>query len=352
MYKQVLDNFLKQSPYRETLARQHKFIESLVQLLGLVSKESSNRKRKIERLQQLLKDSEQFGIDFSNFSPLPLPLNPSVSVVSIVASKATLFKSSLMPARLTFVNSDGDEYVAIFKNGDDLRQDQLILQIISLMDQLLRRENLDLKLSPYRVLATSAKHGFVQFVNAAGIADVLSAEGSILNFFRKYNPCETGPYGVSADCMDTYVKSCAGYCVITYLLGVGDRHLDNLMLTKSGKLFHIDFGFILGRDPKPFPPPMKLNKDMIAVFDPQRTPQNYAAFKNYCQTAFENLRRNASLILNLFGLMVDSSVPEIALEPDKAVKKVQDKFLLHLSEEEAERHLQKIIDESANAVMP
>ena len=64
-----------------------------------------------------------------------------------------------MPACLTFSTVSGNEYVAIFKHGDDLRQDQLILQIISLMDRLLRRENLDLKLTPYRVLATSSRHG-------------------------------------------------------------------------------------------------------------------------------------------------------------------------------------------------
>ncbi len=38
----------------------------------------------------------------------------------------------------------------IYKRGDDLRQDQLVVQIFSLMDRLLKRENLDLRLTPYR----------------------------------------------------------------------------------------------------------------------------------------------------------------------------------------------------------
>lgn len=62
-----------------------------------------------------------------------------------------------------------------------------------------------------------------------------------------------------------FSPSPAGYCVITYLLGVGDRHNDNLLLSENGHLIHIDFGYILGRDCKPFPPPMKLNKEMVCT---------------------------------------------------------------------------------------
>lgn len=63
--------------------------------------------------------------------------------------------------------------------------------------------------------------------------------------------------------MDNYILSCAGYCVITYFLGVGDRHLENLMIDQTGRFLHIDFGFILGKDPKPYPPPIKLCKEMV-----------------------------------------------------------------------------------------
>ena len=50
---------------------------------------------------------EQFGWNFTTFLCQWIP----VSVYSTVASKATLFKLSLVPARLAFVNSDGEEYV-------------------------------------------------------------------------------------------------------------------------------------------------------------------------------------------------------------------------------------------------
>ncbi|XP_051783358.1 phosphatidylinositol 3-kinase catalytic subunit type 3 [Erpetoichthys calabaricus] len=332
---------------RSLLAAQQTFVDRLVQLMKAVQRESGNRKKKMERLQSLLADNEK--VNLCEIEPIPLPLEPQIKIRGILPEKATLFKSALMPAKLIFKTEIGGSYTVIFKHGDDLRQDQLILQIISLMDKLLRKENLDLKLTPYKVLATSTKHGFMQFIQSVPVAEVLATEGSIQNFFRKHAPSEKGPYGISAEVMDTYVKSCAGYCVITYILGVGDRHLDNLLLTKTGKLFHIDFGYILGRDPKPLPPPMKLSKEMAEGMGGMQSEQ-YQEFRKQCYTAFLHLRRYSNLILNLFSLMVDANIPDIALEPDKTVKKVQDKFRLDLSDEEAVHYMQSLIDESVGAL--
>lgn len=70
----------------------------------------------------------------------------------------------MAPFRLTFELADGGKYGFIYKNGDDLRQDQLILGMFALMDKTLKGVNQDYRLTPYQALACTKSDGFVEFV--------------------------------------------------------------------------------------------------------------------------------------------------------------------------------------------
>lgn len=89
----------------------------------------------------------------------------------------------------------------------------------------------------------------------------------------------------------------------------------------KGRLFHIDFAYILGRDPKPYPPPMKLCREMVEAMNGANS-LPYQQFKAHCFTAFIILRKSANLISNLFSLMVRSNLPDISIEPDQVVRRV------------------------------
>jgi phosphatidylinositol 3-kinase len=346
---------------RKTLLRQGELITVISTASREVRFSRMNRPQKIEMLKKFLAEPKNDLIKIE--PPIPLPLDPKVQVCGIYPDDANVFKSSLSPLLLNFkvVNPDDtsttpNKYPILFKTGDDLRQDQLVIQIITLMNNLLLKENLDLKLTPYSILATSPTTGAIQFVPSTALSTISTKyKGSVLAYLRVNNPDASGPLGVRKETMDTYIRSCAGYCVITYILGVGDRHLDNLLLQPSGHFFHIDFGFILGRDPKPFAPLIKLCKEMVEGLGGTASPQ-YAQFRQYCFTAYTTLRKSSSLVLNLFSLMVQSSVTDIRLMEEQmgvaggAVGKVRERFYLDVSEEEAVRALDQVLADSVNAV--
>ena len=176
---------------------------------------------------------------------------------------------------------------------------------------------------------------------------------TIQSFFKEKHPSNApgNEFGIEAEVMDTYIKSCAGYCVATYLLGVGDRHLDNIMLRSDGYLFHIDFGFIFGKDPKPMPAPIRLTKEMIdGMGGPQSA--NYSRFKTLTCQAYNILRRHATLFTTLASLMSDAGIEDLHPDPQTVIMKMHEKFRVDIDDEAADAVLLRIIDDSVAAMFP
>ena len=340
---------------------QERLLRDLQQAQARLKESGKPRPVQIKMLKEMVSPEGEFAC-LHGFPPTRLIVDPQYTITGIDPESLYIFKSNLMPLRVGFrtreevenpaggsSGPDKRHYNVIFKSGDDLRQDQLMVQMIALMNNLLRKENLDLKVLSYRVLATAEREGMVECVgNAESIDHIITTRKTLQAYLAEYNADASGPYGIREEVIDTYVRSCAGSSVITYLLGVGDRHLDNLMLTQDGHIFHIDFSYILGNDIKPRPSPMKICKEMIAAMGGTQS-THYTLFQQYCCEAYNILRMSATHIINLFQLMLDGGLTDLTLD---SLRKLEGKFHLEMSDLEATKFMLNAIDVSANAAIP
>jgi hypothetical protein len=292
-----------------------------------------------------------------------LPLNPTQMISgSVDLRKCKCFDSAKAPLLICFKSADPvasmDDVLIMFKAGDDLRQDALTVQMLHIMDQIWKAAGLDLHLTPYRVSVTSENHGLIEVVpdsttNAriqreAGGATAAFKMTPLANWMKTTNP-STEEY---ENAVDNFVLSTAGYCVATYVLGIGDRHNDNIMMDKYGHLFHIDFGHFLGnfkswkglikREKAPFVLTPEFAFAMGGI-DSDR----FKYFCRLCCRAYNLVRRKANLLLNLFAMMLSTGIPE--LRSDEDLLYLQDALCQELSDEEAAELFMELIEESLNS---
>ncbi|CAL8324935.1 unnamed protein product [Merluccius merluccius] len=287
-----------------------------------------------------------------------VPFDPRVKAGAILLKSCKVMASKKKPLWLEFQPMPSPTSNAplgiIFKLGDDLRQDMLVLQTLVVMNSIWQEKSLDLNLVPYGCIATGHNIGMIEIVRkAATIAAVQRSEGgthgafkndALFNWLRSKCPLQEVHYRA----MDMFMTSCAGYCVATYVMGIGDRHNDNIMITDQGNLFHIDFGHILGnrksfmgvkRERVPF----VLTPDFMYVIGGVKGRDSLCLqrFKDICTEAYLSLHSHSRLLVTLFSLMLLTGIPELSTAED--MRYLREALQQERSEDDAREHfLQQI----------
>ncbi|KAJ8396685.1 hypothetical protein AAFF_G00015230 [Aldrovandia affinis] len=290
-----------------------------------------------------------------------LPLSPGLVATELNVKACSFFNSNAVPLKIALVNADplGEEINVMFKVGEDLRQDMLALQMIRIMDRIWLQEGLDLRIVNFKCISTGKDRGMVELVPSSDTLRKIQVEYGVTGSFkdkplaewlRKYNPTEDEYEKAS----ENFIYSCAGCCVATYVLGICDRHNDNIMLRSTGHMFHIDFGKFLGhsqmfgsikRDRAPF----VLTSDMAYVINGgERPTSRFQLFIDLCSQAYNLIRKHASLFLNLLSLMTSSGLPELTCAQD--LKYVHDALQTETTDAEATIFFTRLIESSLGSV--
>ncbi|XP_041651095.1 phosphatidylinositol 4-phosphate 3-kinase C2 domain-containing subunit alpha [Cheilinus undulatus] len=332
---------------------------NLVTLLGAVAervRQAGGSTRQVA-LQEGLENVQNF---FQRNS-CRLPLSPSLVAKELNIKACSFFNSNAVPLKLALINADplGEEINVMFKVGEDLRQDMLALQMIRIMDRIWLQEGLDLRIVNFKCISTGKDKGMVELVPSSDTLRKIQVEYGVTGSFkdkplaewlRKYNPAEDEYEKAS----ENFIYSCAGCCVATYVLGICDRHNDNIMLRSTGHMFHIDFGKFLGhaqmfgsfkRDRAPF----VLTSDMAYVINGgERPTSRFQLFVDLCCQAYNLIRKHSGLFLNLLSLMTSSGLPELTGPQD--LKYVFDALQPHNTDAEATIFFTRLIESSLGSV--
>mmetsp|Transcript_28768 Transcript_28768/g.81140 ORF Transcript_28768/g.81140 Transcript_28768/m.81140 type:complete len:1026 (-) Transcript_28768:71-3148(-) len=213
------------------------------------------------------------------------------------------------------INQAQYEVVSLMsKSNDDLRQEVFVMQMIHYYKSVFAKAKLPLWLKTYRILSTSGSTGLIEvLVDATSIDGLKKSDGypEVGGMRQYFVETYDGPNSKSfKEAQQNFMRSLAAYSLVSYLLGLKDRHNGNIMIDTKGHLIFIDFGFAMGMAPghefSMERAPFKFTDEYVEVMGGENS-DCYKEFQRLFVEGFLQARANSQIALGLVEIMMYKS---------------------------------------------
>ncbi|RNF23749.1 putative phosphatidylinositol 4-kinase [Trypanosoma cruzi] len=225
----------------------------------------------------------------------------------------------------------------VVKAKDDLRQEELALQLIDIFNKIWEEGGITCSVRPHRALSVSPDSGIMEYLDGACSIDGIKKLCQVSSLAQFFNEA-FGPVGSErhSKAEMNFVETMAGYSIVSYMLQVKDRHNGNLMISSEGHLVHIDFGFMFATSPGGInfeSAPFKLSQELMEVMGGVGS----AAFNYFKLLLYQGMvavRERADDILGLVSLMTPyNTMSCFGSDPASTVQQLRSRFRFDLETE-------------------
>jgi ataxia telangiectasia mutated family protein len=301
-----------------------------------------------------------------------LSIDPTCKYQNIVyiryfSEEFTLVGGINAPKLIKCYGSDGLIYKQLVKSKDDLRQDAVMQQMFSLVNNLLH-SNLETRkrkliIRTYKVIPLSPNTGILEWVeNTIPIGEYLIGNpknpknGAHVRYRpndkssdqckKEFKACQKDKFNKFLVICEnfkpvfhhfflenffhpvewfekrlTYTRSVASNSIVGYIVGLGDRHPNNILIDKkTAELIHIDLGvaFEQGKILRvPELVPFRLTRDII---DGMGITGYEGVFRRCCEETMKVLRNNYASLITIFEVFLYDPLYQWNLSPPRVLQ--------------------------------
>uniref|UniRef100_A0A1I7W1V3 Phosphatidylinositol 4-kinase beta n=1 Tax=Loa loa TaxID=7209 RepID=A0A1I7W1V3_LOALO len=250
----------------------------------------------------------------------------------------------------------------IVKTGDDLRQELLAYQLLSVLRNIWIEEKVPLYLKPYKIVVCSPNSGMIEpILDASSLHQIKknmvirsptfgAVQPALLtHFFETFGPPSSEAFLVA---QQNFVRSCAGYSLACYFLQVKDRHNGNILLDSEGHLIHIDFGYILSISPKNLgfeTSPFKLTQELVDVMGGVDSDM-FGYYKILILKGLLATRKHYEQIVSIVEIMINGSQLPCFRGGSNTVRLLKDRFHMNYTEEQLRTLVDTMVEQSRDSI--